>query len=122
MKYSNRPLVNKTYGPFSGSAVKDLEFTLKETICETVSAALYEYVKLRVEQNVRCLASNDYFNIEDLVGADCWAELDDDDKSNAALCIGYLYLSGSLPLCDSGFGLIPPQGYHLDSVKKVKAK
>ena len=122
MKYPPRQLEKKTYGPFSGSALKHLEFTLKETISETVSAALYEYVKLRVEQNVRCLDSNDYFDIEDLVGADCWAELDDEDKSNAALCIGHLYLNGSLPLCDSGFGLTPPEYYHLESVKKVKTK
>lgn len=122
MKYSRRPFEKKTYGPFSGAAVKHLEFTLKEPIGETVSAALFEYVKLRAEQNIRCLASNEYFEIEDLIGADCWAELDDNDKSNAAMCIGYLYLSGSLPLYGSGFSLIPPQSYHLDSVKKVKAK
>lgn len=122
MKYSNRPLQKKTYGPFSGSAVKDLEFTLKEPIFQTVSAALYEYVKLRVEQNIRCLASNEYFDIEDLVGADCWAELDDKDKRDAALCIGYLCLNGSLPLGSFGFGLIPPQHYEFDSIKKVKAK
>jgi hypothetical protein len=105
----------KSYGPFSGKATKTLTFNLTEAVTESVPSALYEHVKLRVEQNVRCLASRDYFDPKDLVGADCWDEFDAEDKRMAAICIGHLYLTGALTICASGFGLTPPTTYYLNS-------
>lgn len=110
----------KNYGPFSGTASKTLAFDLTETIWESVPAALYEHVKLRTEQNLRCLDSDGYFAPEDLVGADCWNEFDDAEKRMAAMCIGHLSHIGVLPICSSGFELIPPGSYTLDSSEASK--
>lgn len=103
----------KSYGPFSGRASKELAFDLTETISECVPAALYEHVKLRAEQNSRCLDSDGAFLIEDIVGADCWNELDAEEKRMAAMCIGHLHQTGALPVDSSGFELIPPKYYYV---------
>ncbi len=103
----------KSYGPFSGKASKELAFDLTETIFHSVPAALYEHVKLRAEQNLRCLESDGSFVIEDVVGADCWSELDAEEKRMAAMCIGHLHQTGALPVDSSGFELTPPKYYYV---------
>lgn len=113
MNSRSKKTENKSYGPFSGKASKTLAFDLTETIFESVPAALYEHVKLRAEQNVRCLDSDGSFLIEDVVGAACWNELDAEEKRMAALCIGHLHQTGALPVDSSGFELIPPKYYYL---------
>ena len=81
---------NKSYGPFSGTASKTLAFDFTEAIFAFVPAALYEHVKLRVEQNLRCLETHGHIQPKELVGADCWNEFDDEEKRMAEICIGYL--------------------------------
>lgn len=103
----------KSYGPFSGTASKELAFDLTETFFELVPAALYEHVKLRVEQNVRCLRNDDYYLPETLVGADCWNEFNEEEKRTAEICIAHLCHSGAVRLGSSGFGLTPPMSYDL---------
>ena len=124
MKHYTQEPVQKTYGPFSGSAMKTLNVTLTEPISLTVHKALFENVKLRVTQKVRCMSGYDLFELEELIGADFWAELDDSEKHLAGLCVGYLVYKGELPL--NGPGLRPElsssSGYHLASDKKAKAK
>ena len=111
MNARTKKSVNKSYGPFSGTASKMLAFDLTETIFESVPAALYEHVKLRVEQNLRCLETHDHVQPEKLVGEDCWNEFDDEEKRMAEICIGYLCQSGAVPLRAYDFGLTPPLGY-----------
>lgn len=112
MNTRSKKTERNSYGPFSGRATKELTFNLKETISESVPAALYEHVKLRAEQNARCMDSDGCFKTEDFVGADCWDEFDEDEKRMAAMCIGHLYQSGALPVDSSGFEMIPPTYYY----------
>jgi hypothetical protein len=78
-----------------------------------VPAALYEYVKLQAEQNVRCLNEETYFQAKDLIGAAGWNAFSDDERGMAALCIAHFYQSGALLLGSSGFGLTYPDCYYL---------
>lgn len=111
MNARSKKTENKSYGPFSGTASKELDFDLTETIFESVPAALYEHVKLRVQQNLRCMETRDFCQPEGLVGAACWNEFDDDEKRMAAMCIGHLCQTGAVPLRAYDFGLTPPKGY-----------
>jgi len=104
-----------TYGQFSGPALKELNFQVAVSHIEEVPAALYEYVKLQAEQNVRCLDEKRYFRAEDLIGAAGWNAFSDDERSMAALCIAHIYQSGALLLGSSGFGLTYPASYYLTS-------
>lgn len=113
MNVRSKQSKTKSYGPFSGTASKELAFSLTETVFESVPAALYEHVKLRAEQNLRCMDSDGSFKTEDFVGADCWNEFDDEEKRMAAMCIGHLHQTGALPIDSSEFGLIPPKFYYL---------
>jgi hypothetical protein len=121
MKHYSQEPVQKTYGPFSGSAMKTLNANLKKSISLTVHAALFENVKLRVKQKVRCMSVYDLFDLDELLGADFWAELDDAEKNLAGMCVGYLVLNGELPLHGNGFNLVPQGSYHLAHDKKTKA-
>lgn len=121
MNKRNKEAKNKSYGPFSGTASRTLAFDLTQTIWEEVPAALYEHVKLRAEQNVRCLSNQSYLKAEDLIGADCWDEFDAEEKRMAGVCIGHLYQSGALPLAATEFGLTPPTFYYLDSGEGPKS-
>lgn len=120
MKHSNVKTEAKIYGQFSGKAKKELIFDLTKSIYQSVPAALYEYVKWRAEQNLRCLPANDYFSLEDLVGAACWTDFDEKEKRLAALCIGHLYQTGVLAIDSSGFGLIPPDCYYFSISDEAK--
>ena len=102
-----------TYGQFSGPALKELTFELTVSQSESVPAALYEYVKLRAQQNVRCLNPRSYFQAKDLIGLDGWHAFGDDARHMAEVCIAHLYQSGALLLGSSGFGLTYPDIYHL---------
>ena len=122
MKHYSKDPVQKTYGPFAGSAMNTLNATFKESISLTVHAALFENVKLRVKQKVRCMGDYDLFDLEKLIGTDFWAELDDAEKNLAGMCVGYLVLNGELPLHGNGFNLVPQESYHLAYDEKTKTK
>ena len=104
-----------TYGQFSGPGLKALNFQVAVSRIEDVPAALYEYVKLQAERNVRCMDEKRYFRAEDLIGAAAWNAFSDDERAMAALCIAHIYQSGALLLGSSGFGLTYPASYYLTS-------
>lgn len=122
MKYDSPEPVQKTYGPFKGSAMKSLTIKPKEPFTVMVHTALYEYVKLRVTQKVQCMSVYDYFDLQEFVGADFWATLDDREKHLVGMCIGYLVHKGEVPLYDLGFELMPQKSYYIDSGMKAKTK
>ena len=111
-----------TYGPFSGSASRELTFKLEVSHAESVPAAFYEYVKLRAEQNVRCVYQRSYFPIVELVGVDSWTSFSQDEKHMAEICIAHLCQTGTLPLGSSGFGLSYPEFYHLKNTAVLESK
>ncbi len=111
-----------TYGPYSGSALRELAFELEVSHAESVPAAFYEYVKLRAEQNVRCVYQRSYFPIVELVGADSWASFSEEEKHMAEICVAHLFQTGSLPLGSSGFGLSFPEFYHLKNTAMLESK
>lgn len=101
----------KTYGPFSGSAVRVLRFDVKVFESISVPAALYEYVKLHANQSSKCLASHDVIRVDYLVGEHFWSGLSDAEKDMAKACVSHLCRSGALPVDRAGFGLKYPEFY-----------
>ncbi len=117
----DKPEEYVTHGPFFGSAVRELTFDVNVVESISVPAALYEYVKLQVEQNVKCLASRDYTDPERLVGIHSWSGLTDAERDMAKACVGHLCQSGALPLWTVGFGLKYPEIYGL-SIERAEQK
>lgn len=122
MKYSSQEPVQKTYGPFKGSAMKTLIIKPKEPFRLRVHTALYEYVKLQVLQKAKCMDDYDHFDLQEFVGVDFWATLDDAEKHLVGMCIAYLVHKGEVPLYSFGFELKPQTGYGIDGSKKAKTK
>ena len=116
-RYAPEP-IQKTYGPFCGSATKTLTITPKESFTVVVHTALYEYVKLRVTQKVQCMSDFDLFDLEEFVGAEFWATLDEKERHLVGMCVGYLVLKEEVHLDGTGFQLTPPNNYHLACKKK----
>ena len=102
--------------------MKTLNVIQKESFSLIVHAALFENVKLRVTQKVKCMSGYDLFDLEELIGADFWADLDDKEKNLAGMCVGYLVHKGQLPLHGGGFYLMPQNSYYLTHDKKAKTK
>jgi hypothetical protein len=109
----DKPEKSVTYGPFSGSAVRELRFDVKVSTSIPVPAALYEFVKLQADQNSRCLAPHAYIATEVLVGLDFWCGLSVAERDMANACVSHLCQSGALPLETSGVGLEFSETYYL---------